>query len=536
MKLLPLQLSITIMTAPLSSALDTAAIDALVAKEMHDWNIGGISIALVENGKTIYANGYGEATRNSVFRVGSVSKLFNAVAVMKEVERGNLDLDAPIPQEVLPLNPFPDQPQITLRHLLSHRSGLQRESSLGGYYDDSQPTLAATVASLRDSVLVTRPGEKTRYSNIGPSLAGYLVEKSAGISFEAYQREHLLGPLEMSDSAWTLGNVPEGKLVRSHMRVADGNGGWKRQETPVFDLGTIPAGNLYSTVDDLAKFAIALMSDGGGIISKSSLEEMWRPQFTEDSGGFGLGFMISKFGDHRMVSHNGAVYGHSTAFMVLPEAKLAVTVVANEDIANGRTSRIADLALKMLLNGSSQDTSNEPTAFEGNDDPARFAGSYESESFWAEITIENGSIVAEVSGQPVKLERRGPLAFRANSRLSYDANLEFAEGRNGQIGSFTYGGQTFRRVTGNPPALPKRWRNYLGSYGPAFIPLIVSERHGHLYAMTENMVDYRMIPINQHSVSLPPGMYVNEQAIFLVTPDGNAHSVDFANMVFPRNN
>jgi hypothetical protein len=82
--------------------------------------------------------------------------------------------------------------------------------------------------------------------------------------------------------------------------------------------------------------------------------------------------------------------------------------------------------------------------------------------------------------------------------------------------------------------LPAEWRTFLGSYGPDFIPLIISERHGHLYAMTENMVDYRLTPVNRHVCALPPGMYVDEHVVFLTDAAGKPHEIDFANMILPR--
>src|SRR5580658_2420432 len=209
-------------------------LEQIIAAEMRQWGIGGVSVALVDDQKVVYAAGFGQARRDSVFRVGSVSKLFNALAVMQQVEAGKLDLDAPLPAEVRPLNPFIDNPPVTLRQTLCHRSGLPRESPAGGYFDDSQPGLEATVASMRSCVLATRPGAKTRYSNIAPSIAGLLVERASGLSFEDYQHRHLLEPLGMADSAWTLARAPRGRVIPSRMRVADGSGGWTLRPAPVF--------------------------------------------------------------------------------------------------------------------------------------------------------------------------------------------------------------------------------------------------------------------------------------------------------------
>jgi CubicO group peptidase (beta-lactamase class C family) len=528
------------MTAANDSTIP-ARLEAIVRDEMREWQIGGVAIALVDDQQVVFAGGFGEAKRDSVFRCGSISKLFNALAVMQQVEAGRLDLDAPLDRYgpgLLPLNRFSDAPSVTLRQLLCHRSGLQREAAVGGYFDPSQPGLAATVASVASGVLATRPGEKTRYSNFGASIAGHIVERVSGETFEDYQRAHIHAPLAMNDSAWTLARVARDRVLTSHMRVADGRGGWSRREAPLFDLGTIPAGNLFSTAEDLARFASALLAGGGGLVKSATLVEMWRPQLTNEPAAFGLGFLVGKFREHRAVSHSGAVYGHSTSLVLLPEAKVAVIVLANEDIVNGRVHRLSNAALSLMIEAKLGELPPLPPPLnQPAEEPAQFAGDYESQSYWARIELRDGQLAGEISGQPVKLTARGGFNFAADSRIDDATPIVFERDEAGKISGFSYGekgSQKFRRVDAGAPPLPATWRSCLGSYGPDFIPLIVTERHGHLYAMTENMVDYRLTPLNRHACALPPGMYVDEQAVFLTNPDGSVHGVNFANMILPR--
>jgi CubicO group peptidase (beta-lactamase class C family) len=509
-------------------------IESVVREEMREWDIGGIAVALVDDQRVVYAAGFGEARRDSVFRVGSISKLFNAVGVLQQVEAGRLDLDAPLPADVSPINPFPAQPKITLRHLLSHRSGLPREGAVGGYMDDSEAGLAATVASVPASVLVTRPGEKTRYSNLAPSVAGVLVERASGEKFEDYQRAHIFKPLGMTNSAWTRARAPRQRLIGAHWRVADERGGFKRQAAPVFDLGTIPAGNLFSSVDDLARFASALVAGGNGLLKTETLERMWTPQFTEEKAGFGLAFMVGKFRAHRAVSHSGAVYGHSTSLVVLPEKKIAVIVLGNEDIVSGRIHRISSFALAQMLAAKfGEPIASSPPPFSPPQlEP--FAGDYESQSYWARLDVRGGKLVGDLSGQPTRFNPTGELRFTADSRLEDATPVTFTRDGTGRVTGFALGGQRFQRVPEPAAPLPREWRAVLGSYGPKFIPVIISERHGHLYAMTENMVDYRLTPVNRNVCALPPGMYVDEQVVFLTDRRGRVNEINFANMNFRR--
>lgn len=540
-RMLP-SLAVATLLPALATAADyssvPAALSAVVRSEMTEWGIGGVAVAIVDGGDVVFSEGFGEARRDSVFRCGSISKLFNAVAVLQLVEAGKLDLDAPLQtygDGLLPINPFHGPPAVTLRQILCHRSGLQRESVTGGYLDPSQPGLSATVASVPPCVLVTEPGARTRYSNLGPSLAGFIVGRVSGEGFENYQQAHLLGPLGMKSSAWTLAAAPRDRIIVSHMRVADGRGGWTRRETPLFDLGTIPAGNLFTTAEDLARFCSALLANDGRLVKPETLAEMWRPQLTDEGKGFGLGFSVGRYRGHRSVGHNGAVYGHSSSLVILPEAGIGVIVLANEDIANGPVHTISAAALSMMLEarlGEKPPASAETPAH--SEDLGGFAGEYESASYWAKVELRDGRLVGELSGQPFTLRRIGELEFTMDSRIDDASKVVFEREASGAIAGWSLGTQRFSRAPRDPPPLPEDWRRVLGSYGPKFIPIVISERHGHLYAMTENMVDYRLKPINRRVCALPSGMYVDEQLVFLDNPDGTLRAIDFATMVLPR--
>lgn len=511
------------------------AIEAKTLQEMSDWGITGISIAVVQDQSLVYSKGFGEVKADSVFRCGSISKLFNAVAVMQQVETGKLDLDAPIDPELLPFNPFPDGPAVTLRQILCHRSGLQRESAVGGYLDLSEPGIQATVESLRSGVLVTRPGEMLRYSNIAPTLAGYLVTQVSGLDYESYQMQHVLGPLKMSDSCWTRSNVNPAKMAPSHIRVADAQGGFTRQRTPLFDLGTIPAGNLFTTVEDLSKFAIELIRRGGRVLKKDTLESMWIPQLVESETGFGIGFVVGKFQKHKTIGHSGAVYGHSSAFTVLPDDGMAVIVIGNEDIANGRIRAISDHILNLLLAGEGMEGSENPgKSPEEHPDWHSLTGTYLSESYWAEIEEKDGRLTANISGQPTQITWIEDDAFVADSRIYSRAGMKWLRDEAGHVTGFTLAGQTFQRADSKAAPIPEIWRSYFGSYGNDLIPLVVSERNGAIFIMTENMVDYRIHPINAHTAQLPPGMYIEEEVVFLTDTQGKVMGMDFANMVFEK--
>ena len=154
--------------------------------EMDDKGLNAVSIVLVDDQEIIWARGYGyedlekpsKADANTVYRVGSVSKLFTDIGIMHLVERGEVDLDAPITDylpEFRPRSRF--DKDITLRQLMSHRSGLLREPLVGNYFADDEPSLEATVKSIIDSDVIYEPESKIKYSNGGIATVGYVLER-----------------------------------------------------------------------------------------------------------------------------------------------------------------------------------------------------------------------------------------------------------------------------------------------------------------------------------------------------------------------
>lgn len=531
MKPLPLLLA---MTAPLVAAdyaPEIPAFETAVRAEMAAWELGGIAVAWIDGSSTVHEAGFGEAKADSVFRAGSVSKLFNAVAVMQQVEKGKLDLDAPLPAARMPVNPFDEKP-LSLRHLLCHRSGLQRESSVGGYFDDSEPTLEATVASLKGSALVSPPDTENRYSNIGPSVAGLFAAESAGSSFTTLANEGILKPLGMTRSGWLKEEVPP--VIPSHLRVADGKGDFNRISTPLFDLGTIPAGNLYATAGDLARFVAMLAADGdspgGRILKPATLREMWKPQL-DPKGSFGIAFSLGEWRGRKTVGHGGAVYGHSTALVYLPEEKIGVVVMSNDDIVNGRTQRLANLALSHMLKAKFGEALPAAPDFKASaKDLAALTGDWESQSFWMELKGTAGRI----SGQAFTLTPVEKDRYLLNSRIHTDQPLVVERGAKGAISALLLGPQRFTPVPPDRPAAPAEWKALAGSYGPSFIPLVIHEKHGRLYATTENMSDYRLTPVNRHLFALPPGLYLKEHLMVIPGPDGKPAAIELASMILPR--
>lgn len=318
-------------------------------------------IALVDDQKVVWAAGFGfqdrdrkiPATAETVYRVGSVSKLFTDVAVMQLVEKGELDLDVPVAKYLPDFKPsYKDgEKPITLRMLTSHRSGLIREPPVGNYFDPSEAGLAKTVASLNGIGLIYPPESRIKYSNGAIAVVGYTLEKTQKEQFEKYVQRKVLDELGMKASSFLPTPDVKKRLADAVMWTYQG----REFAAPTFELGESPAGCMYSTVLDLAKFQSCLFAggqvNGKPFLQPGTLAEMFRPQFAKKEAkfGFGLGFSLGELDGKQRVGHGGAIYGFATEFAALPGEKLGVVVVSSRDVSNAVVTRIANDALRQML-------------------------------------------------------------------------------------------------------------------------------------------------------------------------------------------
>src|SRR5262245_10852698 len=336
---------------PEKYATALAHVEKLVQQELTDKKLPAISIAIVDDQTVVWAKGFGSAdpekktpaTAQTLYRVGSVSKLFTDVAVMQLVEQKKLDLDAPVTNYVPEFQPKNTSGKpITLRHLMTHRSGLIRESSIGNYFDKDNQSLEQMVASLNSTELVYPPETKIKYSNAAIAVVGYVLQRMQKEPFAKYVKRAVLQPLGMSRSSFE----PEPALMPDVAKAIMWSPHGRQFPAPTFELGMAPAGCMYSSVLDLAQFLKVLAAGGQGpngrMLTKESLDEMWRPQFAkkDEKTGIGLGFFIGELHGQRRIGHNGAIYGFATELAYLPESKLGVVVAMLWDCGNPIDGRV----------------------------------------------------------------------------------------------------------------------------------------------------------------------------------------------------
>ena len=522
-----------------------AALERFIAHEMADKALPGLSIALVDGPTIVWARGFGfanpsdstPATARTVYRVGSVSKLFTDIGVMQQVERRALDLDAPVSRYLPGFSPRgTGASSITLRELMSHRAGLVREPPVGHYFDQSSPTLQATVNSLNDTRLTYPPKQRTKYSNAGVAVAGLVLQTIARQPFATYLADSVLRRMGLDDSAFEPDASLMPRLAQATMWTLDG----RTFAAPTFQLGMAPAGSMYSTVVDLARFMSVLFDKGrtqtGRVLAERSLDEMWTPQFTPPGAksGFGLGFDLSVLDGHRVVRHGGAIYGFATELAALPDQRLGVSVAITKDGANVVASRVATAALRLMLAAANSRTMTEPqiTAPVSLTLARRVEGTYGTGDRRIDVVARDSTVyLTRSSGMA-----RSRLRLVAGDTLIVDDELSFGPRVRLSGSRLVVGSDTLARVAlTRPPNPPSRWTGLIGEYGWDYNTLYILERGGRLHALIEWFFEYPLQEITPDSFRFPAsGLYDGESVTFTRRPDGYATEVRVGGVVFPR--
>ena len=512
--------------------------------EMVDKALNAVSIVLVKDMEILWARGFGvedlnkstKADANTVYRVGSVSKLFTDIGIMQLVEKGEVDLDAPITDylpEFRPRSRF--KREITLRQLMSHRSGLLREPLVGNYFDDDEPTLEATVKSIIDSDVIYAPESKIKYSNSAIATVGYVLEKLKGEPFASYLRKNVLLPMGLTHSAFEPLPDITNRLADATMWSYDG----RVFDAPTFELGMSPAGSMYAPVVDLGQFMKVLFNDGKGpngpVIKKETLQLMLTSQFNDGKDqrhnvGFGIGFSLSEQGGYKRVGHGGAVYGFSTQLYALPEVKLGVAVTSSVDVTNTITRRVATYALDCLLaveNGKplpdyeKTNSVNEKTV-------ALLAGHFVSDNGKRlKLINKYGTLYMENDRFQTRIRQlNGRLV--TDSQISYGSPIDYDEdGRSVTMGGTVYNREKYLK----PMPMPNAWQGLIGEYGWNHNILYIYEAYGKLTALIEWMEKDILTEVEKDVFAFPVkgGMYHGEKMRFKRDRNGIATQVQIEN-------
>jgi D-alanyl-D-alanine carboxypeptidase len=329
-KRIPLFALVLLLTATVAVRADK--VDDYVKAEMQKQHIPGLSLAVIRDGKIIKAEGYGlanvelnvPAKAETVYKIGSISKQFIATGIMLLIQENKINLDDKISQF---LEGTPDMwKEITIRHLLTHTSGIVREAP--GFDPLKVQNDADVIKTAYPLPLRFAPGEKYEYCNVGYFTLAEIIRKVTGKPWGDYLNERLFMPLEMNATRTT--SMTE--IVQNRANGYVWRNG-KLQNAEIY-LALRPSGAFLSSVLDLAKWDAALYTDR--ILKQSFRDQMWSPVKLNNGTTFpyGFGWELGTVGGHRLVRHGGSLPGFRAALTRFVDDKLTVVVLTNGDNAN----------------------------------------------------------------------------------------------------------------------------------------------------------------------------------------------------------
>jgi len=309
-------------------------------KEIHEFmtakKIPGLSVAIVENGNFVWANGFGmsdletstPATPETLYRLASVSKPITAVAALQLWQAGKLDLDAPV-QKYCPAFPVKADGPINTRELLSHLAGI-RHYHLGKTLD---PLIGSTkhlndrikegLDFFKNDPLVSKPGTEFHYSTYGYTLIGCVIEGASGKKYVDYVTKSIFFPAGMKES-----QVDDRLVIIPHRTSFYQKEHGHVENADFLDSSyKIPGGGWLSSAEDMARFEVAILNDT--LVTRSTRDFMWTPRYTNRQRSYGMGWGITQENGQSIYSHSGGQQGTSTFIAVAPKSKTGVVVLSN---------------------------------------------------------------------------------------------------------------------------------------------------------------------------------------------------------------
>jgi CubicO group peptidase (beta-lactamase class C family) len=384
------------LSLPLAAADVAERLDALAAKHFKA-DEPGAAILVTRGGTPLLRKGYGMAdleqgtkiTPDNVFRLGSITKQFTAVAVLQLVESGKVALSDPITKYL------PDAPvhgkAITVEHLLTHTSGIP---SYTGHPDFrkrlAEPMKPEQIIDIvRKDPLKFDPGTKWEYNNSGYVLLGMLIENVSGMSYAEYLEKNVYPRADLRSTRYgdtrplVPGRVPGYGRLGGKIVNAD------------YVSMTIPyaAGSLLSTVDDLARWNVAVAA--GKVVDRKLLDKAWTPYrlADDDDTGYGYGWRVRPLAGERVVEHGGGIHGYSTHALWLPQHDVFVAVLTNDQ------SRDPDFVTRLLALEAIGKPWLEGEVAMSAEELATYAGVYRvDEKTRRTLTVEDGKLYSQREG------------------------------------------------------------------------------------------------------------------------------------------
>lgn len=401
-----------------AKAFDFAELERAVEAELKAGHTPGAAVAVVSGDRIVYVKGFGvtsaegdgaAVTPDTLFRMGSTTKMFTAAALVTLASEGKIRLDAPVGDFVKNLPP--KLAALTAHQLLSQSSGLRDFAPTVTSDDDA--ALGKNIRAWNDDLFFTEPSRIYSYSSPNYWLAGFVVEELSGRAYADAMRELVFKPLGMRRTTLRPLEAMTYPVALGH-NVEKGSAVVIR---PIANnVAKYPGGSIYSSAGELARFAVAMMN-GGRLEGRQALaplvvEELPKPQVYlpgEERAFYGYGLLGFESGGVKTVSHGGVSSGYGSTIMFAPEHKFAVIVLTNR---NGETlprtrQRVMQLALPLKPDPAEQP---KPTPADA-DEMRRYVGRYAHAPQTWDVFVKDGRLFLKEDGKDFELTKVGRERF-----------------------------------------------------------------------------------------------------------------------------
>lgn len=400
-----------------AQTVNFAELEKTIEDELKDTKTPGASFAVVSGDKVIFAKGFGTTsaedgnpvTPDTLFRMGSTTKMFTAATLVSLVNAGKIKLDEPIGNYLKNLPPKISA--LTAHRLLSQSSGLRDFGPLFSGNDDA--ALGQNIRLWKDDVFFTEPNKIYSYSSANYWLAGYLAEEAGGKPYADEVAEFVLRPLGMNRSTIRAFEAMTYPLALGHevmnetanlIRPIDNN------------AAKYPGGSLFSSANEISRWAIAMLNggkiDGKQILAPTVVENLMKPQFYlpgEEKVFYGYGLLGYEDRGVKTISHGGASRGYGSTIFFAPEQKIAIIVLAN---TSGQTlPKSRQKAMEMLLPLKPEETEQPKPAPPTLEEMKSFVGKYKHEPQTWEVFIKDGKLFFKEDGKDFELTKIGKNNF-----------------------------------------------------------------------------------------------------------------------------
>ena len=425
-------------------------LDAWVSSQQLYRGIPSISIGIIHDQDMLWAKSYGNenpknktpATSDSIYRIASNSKLFTSVSLMKLADEGKLDINDPVEKWLSEFKEFSSKfneaRKITIKHLISHTSGLPRESTEPYWTDGNFPEIDSVLSDLARQEAIFPPEKRFKYSNLALSLAGEIVARVSGMSYDDYVEKNIFTPLGMNSTGVNvLDKETKARLAIGYgRRMPDGS----RQRMKYSDThGMASATGLYTSVNDFSKFIkwqLRLREKSGvEILDADSLREMQRVHWLEPnwSSGRGLGFWLRKIKGGSFIGHGGAIHGYRTMTGIIPDAKLGIIVFTSAD--DGDPRLYVDQIIKVVVPEVRKAIKAKSTMAEVPAHWNKLEGTYRSAFGDTKVLIYKGKLVTMLATSS-KLDPKSLTTLVPISEYEFRIKSKSGGGSPGEIARF----------------------------------------------------------------------------------------------------